>query len=126
MSLSQVQEQVIELSPQQRTKLQNRLLAIQKLRAQIDELKDELALKEADAEDIRAAVDAKTLDEPGYGRVTYVPEGTSGARLNEKMLLANGVPKSTIDKSKKSGKRKAYTLITFGGESPRETEQDDD
>lgn len=118
LTLEQTPNVEVHLTPQLRTKLQNRLQTIAKLRAQIEAATDQLTLAEADVEDVRAIAGFKSGDFPGYGKVTRV-EGQTSKSMTRKALLAVGVTLAQMEAATKEKPKKGYTLITLPGETPK-------
>lgn len=116
LTLEQTPNQELNLTPQLRTKLQNRLQTVAKLRAQIETLADQLTLAEADVEDARALAGFKSGDFPGYGKITRV-DGLTSKSMTRKALLAEGVTLAQMAAATKEKPKKAYTLITLPGET---------
>lgn len=100
----------LDLTPQQLTKLQNRVQEYAKLKAQMDALKDEMELKKADIEDLREIAGEKTIELPGYGTVSLV-EGVTTS-LDKTKLLASGVTLAQYDGAMVTKPKKAYILVT--------------
>lgn len=103
----------LELAPQLRTRMQNKLqLLAQKLEL-LEAAKEEVDAVKADLSDLREIAGFKKLEFPGYGTVTLV-EGTTST-LDKKKLLAQGVTLAMLENATVVKPKKAYTLCTPAG-----------
>lgn len=117
LTLEQAPNLELDLTPQLRTKLQNRLQTVAKLRKQIDELNDELLMAEGAIEDARQMAGFKSGDFPGYGKITRI-EGLTSKSMTRKKLLSVGVTLAQLNAATVEKPKKGYTLITLPGEAP--------
>lgn len=102
----------VELRPAHRRRLQMNLKAYADLKAQADELKEEMQALVADIEKVREQTGAKSIGLEGYGRVTLV-EGTN-TRYDDKKLLGYLSP-AQLAECKTTKPKKAFTKVTLPG-----------
>lgn len=115
LTLQQSPSAELNLTPQLRTKLQNRLQTVVRLREQIDALNDQLLVAEGDVEDARQMAGFLSGDFPGYGKIVRV-EGLTSKSMTRKKLLAQGVTVAQLDAATTEKPKKGYTLIYAPGE----------
>lgn len=128
--------QTIELAPELQLKLETKFARLQTLttkleqklaQAGVEQIEDDIAVVKADLEDLRAISGYQKLDLLGIGMVTRV-EPTPGSFLDEKKLLAAGVPLSTLQKcmTKKKATKPHTKITTAGAGGHGQRERDDD
>lgn len=111
--LSLQQTTNLELTPQLRTRIQNKLLAYAKADKAFDDAKDALDSLHADLVDLREMAGGD-LDMPGYGKVTVKDNGTVKT-LDKTKLLAIGVTLAQITDCTVEKPKKSSVLVTPAG-----------
>lgn len=112
-TLSLEQKVQLELTPQLRTRIQNKLNAYMKADAEFEVAKDRLDALHADLVDLRE-IAGGDIDMPGYGKVTDKDNGTTKT-LDKTKLLAMGVTLAMIAEATVEKPKKHSVLVTPAG-----------
>jgi hypothetical protein len=112
--LSLEQTTQLELTPQLRTRIQNKLNAYRKADAEYEKAKDVLEALHADLVDLREMAGGD-IDFPGYGKVTVKDNGTVKT-LDKTKLMAIGVTLAQLTDCTVEKPKKSSVLVTPAGE----------